>query len=89
VSDLCTLIIITNAESALSADSMGPEATELNAGLWEFGVREKKPEAEHWLRKDVKDGISNNLLVDAKDAGSVGNTPNTVTKLEYDVTEMR
>jgi len=74
--DLCTLIIVTNAESALGANSMGPEATKLNAALWEFGVREKKPEPENWLREDVKDSISNNLLVDAEDAGSIGNTPN-------------
>jgi len=76
VGDLCALIIVTYTESTLSADSVSPEATEINAALRELGMSEEEPETEDWLRQDIEDSVGQNFLVDAKDAGSVGYTPN-------------
>jgi len=74
--NLCALIVIADAESALSAQSMGPEATEFNVGLGEFGVGEEEPEAKDWFGEDVKDGIGKDFLVDAEEAGSISHSPN-------------
>jgi hypothetical protein len=87
--NLCALIIVTNTETTLSADSMSPEATEIEASLRELGMSEQKPEAKDWLGKDIKDGISHNLLVDAKDAGPVGDSPDTVASQYADGTIVR
>jgi len=36
---------------------------------------EEEPESKHRLGEDIENGISNNLLVDAEDTGSIGNSP--------------
>jgi len=47
---LCALIIVTDTDSAFGAESVSPEATKINAGLWELGMSEEKPEAKYWFR---------------------------------------
>jgi hypothetical protein len=73
---MCRTLTVRNA------DTMGPEATEINASLWELGVSEKEPEAENWLRKNIENGVGDNLLVHGKNARSVGYTPDAVVVLE-------
>jgi hypothetical protein len=75
---LCALIIVTNTEAALGADTVSPEATKINASLWELSMSEEEPEAENWLSKNIKDGISHDLLIDAEEARSVGDSPDAV-----------
>lgn len=38
---------------------------------------EEKPETKDGLGKDVEDGISNNLGVNARNARTISNTPDT------------
>ena len=38
-------------------------------------MSEEQPEAKDRLGKDVKDGIGNNLSIDARNARSISNTP--------------
>ena len=38
-------------------------------------VGEEQPEAEDGLGKNVKDGVGNNLSIDARNARSISNTP--------------
>lgn len=78
---LRTLVIVANTEPALGAESVGPEASELDVSLGELGVGEEEPEAEDWLGEDVEHGVGDDLLVDAEDAASVGNSPDAVSLL--------
>lgn len=72
---LSTLIVITDADSALTRETLGPEATNVNVGLWDAGVGEQEPGTENWLSEDVKNSVGNDLLVDVHVAAAVGNTP--------------
>jgi len=76
MSNLCTLVIITNTESTLGADSVGPETTEINTSLWELSMGKEKPEAKDWLGEDVKNSVGQDFLVDAEEAGAISYTPN-------------
>lgn len=74
---LSTLIVVSDANGALRAEAMGPVSTNLNIGLGHLGVSEQEPESEDGLRKDVEDGVGDDLSVDGGLAGTVGNTPDT------------
>ncbi len=76
---LCTLIIITNADGALAAEAVGPEAAKVYIGLRHGLMREQEPSTEHWLGKDVKNSVGQDLLVDIHVAGAIGDTPDAVT----------
>jgi hypothetical protein len=79
---LSTLIILTNTDSTLAADTVGPEATKLNLSLGHALVGEEQPSTEDRLGEQVKDGVGNDLLVDGHLAGAIGNTPNAEKVLE-------
>jgi hypothetical protein len=79
---LSTLIILTNTDGTLAADTVGPEATKLNLGLGHALVGEEQPSTEDRLGEQVKDGVGNDLLVDGHLAGAIGNTPNAEMVLE-------
>lgn len=75
-SSLCTLIILTNADSTLAADTVGPEATELDLSLGHALVGEEQPSTKDRLGEQIEDGVGNDLLVNGHLARAVGNTPN-------------
>jgi hypothetical protein len=77
VMHLGTLVIVTNADSALVAETLTPEATDLNVGLGDALVGEKEPCTEDGLGEDVKDGVGNDLLVNVHVAGAISDTPDT------------
>lgn len=60
---------------------MGPEAAEIDVGLWHAHVGEEEPGSEDRLGKDVQDCVGDDLLVDAHVAGAIGDTPDTVKKV--------
>jgi len=39
-------------------------------------MSEEEPKAEDWLCKDIENGVGQDFLVDAEDAGTVGYAPN-------------
>lgn len=74
---LGTLVVVTDADGTLLAETLAPEAAELNVGLGDAGVGEEEPGTEDGLGEDVKDGVGDDLLVNIHVAGAVGNTPDT------------
>ena len=71
-------IVLADADSTLAAEAVGPEAVELSIALAHVGVSNKEPGTETSLSEDIKDGVGNDLSVDAGLAGTVGDTPDTV-----------
>ena len=79
---LRTLVILTNTDGTLAADTVGPEATELDLSLGHALVGEEQPSTEDRLGEQVEDGVGNDLLVNSHLAGAIGNTPDTRRTLE-------
>jgi hypothetical protein len=79
---LSTLIILTNTDGTLAADTVGPEATKLNLSLGHALVGEEQPSTEDRLGEQVEDSVGNDLLVNGHLAGAIGNTPNAEMVLE-------
>ena len=69
-------VIVTDAESALTVETVGPEATKVDISLAELGVSDDQPRTEDGLSKDIKDSVGNDLLVNGHLAGTVGDAPN-------------
>lgn len=78
-----TLVIITDAELALTGQSVGPVSAKLNICLRHVGMGQQQPGAKDWLGKNVKNGIGNDFSVNAGLAGTIGNTPDTIPQLAY------
>jgi len=74
---LGTLVVVTNADGALVAETLSPEATDLNVGLGDALVGEEEPCTEDGLGEDVKDGVGDDLLVNVHVAGAISDTPDT------------
>lgn len=74
---LRTLLVVANADTALGAETLAPESTDVNVGLGDALVGEEEPGTEDGLGEDVKDGVGNDLLVNVHVAGAIGNTPDT------------
>lgn len=72
---LRALVIVTDADGALLAEALAPEATELDVGLGDALVGEEEPGAEDGLGEDVEDGVGDDLLVNVHVAGAVGDAP--------------
>jgi hypothetical protein len=71
-------VIVTETDSTLATQAVGPKASEVNVGLGHLGVGDEEPDAENGLGKDIKNGVGDDLTIDGKFAGSVSNTPDTV-----------
>lgn len=54
---LRTLVIVTDADGALAAQALGPEAAELDVGLRHADVGEEEPGTEDGLGEDVEDSL--------------------------------
>ena len=74
---LGTLVVVTNADSTLVTETLGPEATNVDVGLGDALVGEEEPCTEDGLSEDVKDGVGDDLLVNGGGAGAVSDTPDT------------
>ena len=70
-------VIVTDAESALAVETVGPEATKVDISLTELGVSDDQPSTEDGLSKNIKDGIGNDLAIDTNLAGTVSEAPDT------------
>ena len=51
-------------------------ATDVNIRACHTVMGEEEPEAKDWLGEDIKDGVGNDLGINASDAATIGNTPN-------------
>jgi len=54
---------------------MGPEAVEIDVGLWKVDVSEQEPGTEDWLGENVKDGVGDDFLINVHVAATVGDAP--------------
>jgi hypothetical protein len=70
-------IVLADADSALAAETVGPEAVELNVALSDVSMSNEEPCTKDTLGEDIEDGVSNDLTVDAGLASTVGDTPDT------------
>lgn len=83
---LCALVILTNADSTLAADAVGPEATKLNLSLGHALVGEEQPSTKDRLGEQIEDGVGNDLLVNGHLAGAIGDTPNAANAVRTEAT---
>ena len=74
-------VVLTDADGTLAAETVSPEAVELNITLAHVGVGNKEPGTEDSLGKDIEDSVGNDLSINASLAGTVGNTPDTAKVL--------
>lgn len=80
---LGTLVVVTNADGALVAETLAPEATDLNVGLGDALVGEEEPGTEDGLGEDVEDSVGDDLLINGSVAGAIGDTPNARNGVSY------
>lgn len=60
---LSTLIVIADTDGTLRAQSVCPEATDIDIGLRDGLVGEEQPSTENWLGKDVQNSVRDDLRV--------------------------
>lgn len=75
---LGTLVVVANADSALAAQTVGPEAAKLDVSLGHSPMLNQKPDAEDGLSEDVEDCVSDDLATDVNMAATISDTPDTV-----------
>ena len=68
--------IVIKAESALAANAVRPESTEIQASLRHFCVGEQEPKAEDWFSKDIQNGIGDDLRVNRNLPSTIRDSPN-------------
>jgi hypothetical protein len=68
-------VVITETESTLTVEAVGPEATEVNIGLTELSVGDDQPGTEDRLGKNIEDGVGDDLAIDTNTAGTVSEAP--------------
>ena len=71
-------VIVTDAESALTVETVGPEATKVDISLAELGVSDDQPGTEDGLSKNIEDGVGDDLAVNTNAASTISETPDTV-----------
>lgn len=74
-------VVVTEAESTLTVETVSPEATKVDISLTELGVSDDQPGAEDGLSKDIKDGVGDDLAIDTDATGTVSETPNAAVLL--------
>ena len=72
---LRTLVILTNTDGTLAADTVGPEATKLNLSLGHALVGEEQPSTEDRLGDQIKDTVEDSLRVGRDDVGTFRDSP--------------
>lgn len=73
--NLRTLVVVSNTDTALTRETLGPEATNVNIRLGDARVREQEPGTEDWLGKNVQNSVCDDLLVDVQVAAPISNAP--------------
>lgn len=70
-------IVISEANSSVAVEAVGPETAELDVALTHVCVGDEEPGTEDSLGKHIEDSIGDDLAVHAESARAVGQTPNT------------
>lgn len=85
--DVRRLVVITNSESSLAAEALGPESLKGWRSARHAVMGEQEPETEDWFREDVQDGVSDDFLVDIDHMATFGETPNNWVDRPQDESE--
>ena len=72
---LRTLVVITDADGSLAAETVSPETTKVDLSLGNSSVGVQEPGTEDGLGEDVEDGIGDNFLVNIGNASTISDTP--------------
>jgi len=75
VSNLRTVLVITDADGTLVTKTVSPEATNVNVGLWNGSVHVKQPGTKDGLGQNITDSVGDDFSVNGGVAGTVGDTP--------------
>ena len=73
-------IIFTDADGAVTVETVSPETSKLNLAFGHVSVLNEKPGTEDTLGKDIQDSIGNDLAIDTDFTRSICQTPDTVTR---------
>lgn len=68
-------LVIVKTKTTTALKAISPEAVHLKVGLRHAAVCEQEPGTKDWLGKDVENSIGNDLLVDAENSSTIGDTP--------------
>ena len=68
--------IVIKAESALAANAVRPESTQIQASLRHFCMGEQEPETEDWFSKDIQNGVGDDLRVNRNLPSTICDSPN-------------
>ena len=71
-------VIVTETESTLAVEAIGPEAAKVNIGFAELGVGDDQPSTEDGLCKNVEDGVGNDLAINTYAAGTISEAPDAM-----------
>ena len=71
-------VIVTDAESALTVETVGPEATKVDISFAQLGGSDDQPSTEDGLSKNIKDSVGDDLAIDTNLASTVSEAPDTV-----------
>jgi len=74
--NLRTVLVVSNADGTLVTETVGPEATNVNVGLWDGSVHVEQPGTEDSLGQNITDSVGDDLGVNRGVAGTIGDTPN-------------
>lgn len=74
---LSTLVVVADTKGTLGVEAVSPVSTDINVGLGDLCVGEKKPSAEDTLGKDIQNSVGDDLLVNGHLARAIGDTPDT------------
>jgi len=69
-------LIIADADAALaSSKALRPPSSHIDVCLGELPVCHEQPEAKDGLGEDIEDGVCDNLGINTRATGTIGNTP--------------
>lgn len=75
------IVIFTNTNAALSRETVGPPAANLNVRLRDAAVAKQKPQTKDGLGQNVENGVGQNLTINTSLARTIGKTPHTRSEL--------
>lgn len=75
---LSSILVIANANGALSTSAVGPVASNVGSCVAVLSRSSDDPEAENSLGEDVEDSVDDDLGADLDLPSATGSTPDTV-----------
>ena len=75
------LVLLADANSTLSSKTMRPVSTKVDVRLGHSTMAKQQPEAKYRLRKEVENGVNHDFGIDARLAGTIGDSPNTAQEV--------